>query len=312
MKRLLAIATTAILVSGCGGSDSGGAASSGRQTLPAPANAYFSSLTAIWAFSDTDVWAVGDRVLHFDGSKWSEVQGPGPGITLSALWGLAPDDLWATSGSKIFRYRGPSAGWTELVHGIPNPPDFSAIWVSAPDDYVVGGGDVNSEIVRVKGTTVSRAFTYGATTGIWGANANDIWAVSEQGGFFHWDGTKWSKVEPTGGAGQRPHGVWGFSATDVWAVGTDDAPQHWDGTAWTAASSSQGGFSAVWGSASNDVWAAGDHGALSHYDGKTWKDTATDHSVSFTAMSGSGAKSVWSTGFELSTAGNHGVVFKLQ
>ena len=109
-----------------------------------------------------------------------------------------------------------------------------------------------------------------------GANANDIWAVSEQGGFWHWDGTKWAKVEPTGGAGQRPHGVWGFSATDVWAVGSDDAPQHWDESAWTAASSSQGGFSAIWGSASNDVWAAGDHGALSHYDGKTWKDRARD------------------------------------
>ncbi len=296
----------AALVVGCSG---GGGAT--QQDLPPPSNPYYSTLTGIWAFSDKDVWAVGSRVLHFDGDKWSEVPGPGGGVTLGALWGLAPDDLWATSGSQIYRYRGAATGWVALDHGIPNPPDFNAIWVSSPDDYVVGGGDVNSEVIRVKGGVITRAYTYGATTGIWGASANDIWAVSEQGGFWHWDGTTWSKVTPAGAGGDRPRGVWGFAADDVWAVGDEQTLQHWDGSTWTQTTTSAS-FGAVWGAAPHDVWAAGDMGALSHYDGKGWEDSDVSAGVFFTAMSGSGPSSVWAVGYELSTEGNHGVVFRLQ
>lgn len=226
-RLLIALTLIAGLALACGG---GGG---GRQSLPNPANPYFSVLSAIWAFSDQDVWAVGNRVLHFDGKAWSEVAGPGNNISLNALWGLAPDDLWATSGSRVFRWRGAATGWVELEHKIPNALEFGAIWVLAADDWAAGGGAVNWEIVRVKGTTTSRAFTYGPTTGIWGATSNDVWAVADLGGgFWHWNGTKWSKVEPKSG-GDRPQSVWGFGASDVWAVGEQDTLQHWDGTAWT-------------------------------------------------------------------------------
>src|SRR5262249_30291603 len=209
---------------------------------------------------------------------------------------LAPDDLWATSGTKIYRYRGAATGWVELVHAIPNPPDFNAIWVGAEDDYVVGGGDVNSEVVRVKGTTISRAYTFGATTAIWGAADDDLWAVSEMGGYWHWDGTKWSNVTVLGGAADRPKGVWGFSARDVWAAGDAQTLAHWDGATWTATTTNES-WGAVWGAASNDVWAAGDEGAVSHFDGSGWHDSHVAQGVFFTAMSGSGPNSVWAVGF---------------
>jgi hypothetical protein len=302
------------LCAGCSSSSTGG--DNGRQSLPDPANPYYSSLTAIWAFSDRDVWAAGDRVLHYDGAQWSEIPGPttptpGVGLHIQALWGLAPDDLWATSGPKIYRYHGAATGWVELVHGIPNPPDFNAIWVSAEDDYVVGGGDVNSEVVRVKGTTLTRAFTYGPASAIWGAGDDDIWTVSEQGGFWHWDGTKWSNVSPTGTGGTRPRGVWGFSANDVWAVGSEQTLRHWDGTTWTATTTSES-WGAVWGASTHDVWSTGDEGAVSHFDGSDWNDKNVGQGVFFTAMSGSATNSVWAVGYELSTAGNHGVVFRIR
>jgi hypothetical protein len=245
------------------------------------------------------------------------VRGPGAGhgIGLEALWGLAPDDLWATSGSKIYRYRGSAMGWSEVAHGIPNPPSFNAIWVLAPDDYAVGGGDVNWEVIRVKGGTISRTYTYGQTTGIWGASGDDIWAVSEEGGIFHWDGKMWSKSMTMGAGGDRPHAVWGLGAADVWAAGSSETLEHWDGKAWTP-TTTQNSYGAVWGAATNDVWAAGDDGVVSHFDGKTWTDSSADTGIGvgvfFTSMSGSGPSSVWASGHELSSGGNHGVVYRIK
>jgi hypothetical protein len=297
------------LASACGG---GGPAR--RQSLPAPANSYYSTLNAIWAFSEQDVWAVGDRVLHFDGQRWSTVAGPaGDMLVLGALWGLAPDDLWASAGSQIFRWRGPSAGWVELVHGIANAPELNAVWALAPDDFAAGGGAVNWEIVRSKNGTITRAYTHGATTGIWGANSDDVWAAAESGGFWHWTGSRWSNVEPPAEGGDSPQSVWGFAADDVWAVGEWGTLAHWDGMSWTPTILEDADLRAVWGAASNDVWAVGEEGAIWHFDGNAWSARGSvGPSVFFTAISGSGPDSVWALGYELNTSGNHGVVYRVR
>ncbi len=301
---VIASIVSMLLGAACGGSGPD------RQSLPDPSNPYYSALSAIWAFSPQDVWAVGGRVLHYDGSRWSEVAGPGTGIALQALWGLAPDDLWATSGSKIYRWRGAAKGWSEHPHGITSPPDFNALWVRAEDDYAVGGGDVNWEVVRVKGSTISRAYTYGQTTGIWGASSDDVWAAAEMGGLWRWNGSKWAKVE-LGGNADRPGSVWGSSASDVWAVGEQETLQHWDGSAWTQTELADADLTVVWASAS-DVWAAGHQGSVWHFDGKSWSDQGSAGAgVFFTGLSGAGG-SVWAVGYELSTSGNHGVVFRLR
>ena len=322
MTKLLDWLVPAMIVALAGCGDGGGPAEGddGKQTLPPADNATYSSLTGIWAFSDKDVWAVGSRVLHFDGSSWQEVEGPGAassgvGLSLTAVWGLAPDDLWVTTGTQIYRYRGASKGWVELVHDIPNPPDFNALFVLAEDDYDVGGGAVNSEIIRVKGTTVTRSFTQASeTTGIWGANGDDIWAAAEIGGLYHWDGASWTQTMLNGN-GTYPHAVWGASAKDVWAVGDSETLQHWDGAAWTETASDES-YGCVWGAAANDVWAAGEAGAVAHYDGTSWTTdnigSSLTSAVFFTSMSGSGPNSVWASGYELGADGNNGVVYRLK
>jgi len=310
--RWLALGLLGIIgfAAACGG----GSGPARRQSLPAPANDYYSSLTAIWAFSDHDVWAVGDRVLHYDGQRWSEVEGPlaGP-VFLSALWGLAPDDLWATWGSQIFRWRGQASGWVELDHGISNAPEFNAVWALTPDDYAAGGGDVNWEIIRSKDGVITRAYTHGVTTGIWGANSDDVWAAAESGGFWHWTGGRWSNVEPPSGGGDYPQSVWGFAPDDVWAAGEWGTLDHWDGVAWTPTVLEDADLRAVWGAASDDVWAVGEEGAVWHFDGQSWSSRGgAGWSVFFTGISGSGPDSVWAVGYELNTHGNHGVVYRVR
>jgi hypothetical protein len=51
------------------------------------------SLLGIWGTSPTDVWAVGDAILHWDGRAWGYVtRARAP---LRAVWGSGADDVWA-------------------------------------------------------------------------------------------------------------------------------------------------------------------------------------------------------------------------
>ena len=55
--------------------------------------------------------------------------------------------------------------------------------------------------------------------GVWGSEANDVWAVGgAPSTIVHWDGSTWTSV-PTGTTTVL-NGVWGSGASDVWAVGS--------------------------------------------------------------------------------------------
>lgn len=53
--------------------------------------------------------------------------------------------------------------------------------------------------------------------GIWGADANNVWAVGQNGAIQKWNGTTWTKQ--TSGTSQTLYGVWGADSQNVWAVG---------------------------------------------------------------------------------------------
>jgi hypothetical protein len=113
--------------------------------------------------------------------------------------------------------------------------------------------------------------------GVWGAAANDVWAVGWAGAIFHWDGTAWSRAKsPTL---TNLYGIWGASATNAWAVGDRATILHWDGSAWTIQQNEDGGydaFHAISGTSASDVWVEG-YNRLWHYDGANWNHvTAAD------------------------------------
>jgi hypothetical protein len=60
------------------------------------------SFNAVWAYSDHDVWAVGDMgaMVHFDGSSWT----PAPtvtGVALRGVWGSSASDVWAVGDQGV-------------------------------------------------------------------------------------------------------------------------------------------------------------------------------------------------------------------
>jgi hypothetical protein len=105
------------------------------------------SWTAVWGFSASDIWVVGQLayVQHWDGTQWSDVD---PGATFQGdfygAWGAAPNDLWVVGAS------GSIAHW--------NGVQFSPVMSPTTRDL----------------------------HGISGTSATDVWAVGDHGTAIHY------------------------------------------------------------------------------------------------------------------------------
>lgn len=251
-------------------------------------------LRGIWGSGAADVYAVGfdffasaAKVLHFDGTRWSEI----PGFTsdfeqfaLQSIWGSGASDVWAVGSTfdgefdraLIFHYDG--AGWQQMPEPSPVSPVLFDVWGSSPTDvYAVGEDEVTPNgpgiILRYDGATWSPVHEEQglALNSVWGSSASDVFAagfrIEEVGDEFrvigvilHYDGARWSPMSlPEAGV---IHELWGTSASDVFAVGEDGLVLHYDGTTWTKTTPTNNTLLGVWGASSSDVFAVGNGGTI--------------------------------------------------
>lgn len=223
-------------------------------------------LRGLWGSGPGDVYAVGfdffapvGRMLHYDGSSWTEVPGFVSGseqLSFSSIWGSSATDVFAVGGAFDGAF------------------DRALIYHFAGDFWqrMLVTGDFNPSL-----------------TDVWGVSPTDVYAVGtdgepdpQAGVVLHYDGNVWTTVlhHP----GLAPNGVWASSASDVFLVGfqADEQPDgnfkvtsaiwHFDGTTWAPMSVPTGSLvlEEVWGSSPSDVYAAADDGILLHYDGFQW------------------------------------------
>lgn len=230
------------------------------RTVASPNISGARQLTAVKAFSEDDVWAVGGSgILHWNGSNWSPVPDPNSGHHL-ALDGVAPNDLWAVglypSGPILLEHWN-GATWSAF----PSPSNgiLRAVSASASNDaWAVGsfGPDLRTLVQHWNGTEWSVVPSpnpgfYNYLVGVEAISANDVWVVGHtydpaapNFGYrtltMHWNGTQWSVVpSPNPGPNYNYlYGVTAISSNDIWAVGkygTDvdrSLVLHWDGAAW--------------------------------------------------------------------------------
>jgi hypothetical protein len=176
------------------------------------------------------VWAVGGGggggrtlVEHWNGTSWSHVLAPAPGLSsfLNGVTAISASDAWAVGsffgpaiGTRVLTLHWDGTAWHQVFAPTPGPVGSSLEAVSATsatDVWAVGGYKTSNGLRR----TVS----------------------------VHWDGTSWRRVPtPNPGGGSSLSGTSAVSATDAWAVGYTNpfgggqVPLilHWNGTAWTS------------------------------------------------------------------------------
>lgn len=170
-----------------------------------------------------------------------------------SISGHAADDLYAVGGDPsddnlgpyVLHYNG--TNWRRLQTGVTG----ALWWISVEPiggDFWMSGENGNILRYDAAADDFEEFTTPGDETifGIWGASADDIWAVGgdldadRAGVIWHYDGADWtaldvSAIDATG----LPtlYKVWGRDAGDVYAVGSEGVILHYDGAAWTAVDS---------------------------------------------------------------------------
>jgi hypothetical protein len=251
-------------------------ASSPFHVISTPDPNFNNGLFAVSASSPTDIWAVGESVVHFDGTKWTAFT-PAEQRHISSLNGVvavSPTLAWA--GGIVGAGSGAPNQIIEQWNG--------AQWNVFPGPKFPAGG---------------QPAIYAMTS----TSANDIWAIgsllADDGQllyflFEHYDGSSWTFTSSLSGDAFLM-GASADATNDVWAVGfngpeNDDSrtlAMHFDGSTWIAARTPSVGNGAnqlngVLALAPNDVWAVGFSTPVAppsqaatltlieHFDGTSW------------------------------------------
>jgi len=265
-KLLLAGMTAAYLPAGAAGQ-------SIFKAVPTPNDNPNNGLFAVSASSPSDIWAVGDAAIHFDGTKWTAFPVPlFTGLNTSFLQGVAdisPTEAWAVgnvvdgpdTGPVIERWDGTQ--WN-VFPGRSLPPGdqadlFAITAISANDIWAVGNlvsnGFGNFLFEHWDGTAWTPTAVSNNNALLTAASSDatsDVWAVGYSGFLgsdsrtlvYHYDGTAWHSVpSPTVGAADQLNAVAALAPNDVWAVGSSIAVEHdptltliehYDGNKWSA------------------------------------------------------------------------------
>lgn len=120
----------------------------------------------------------------------------------------------------------------------------------------------------------------GYLSAIWGSAADNIWAASQFGPLYHYDGSAWNSVAIDNQNVINIRKFWGSGSQDIWAVG-NRVILHYDGTQWSIVN--QGTFISyladIHGSSQSDIWAVGENGLpgdmplILHYNGSAWSES---------------------------------------
>ena len=263
-------------------------------------------LKEVWGTSASDVFAVGARViLHYDGAQWSTMKFPTPNQYLNGVWGTSPTNVFAV-GATLLHYNGSkwtqvskygySSVWgTSATHvlfvghrGIlhydgsnwslhkPNSfvQPFAAWGISSTAVHVVGTyNNYGSALLRFDGTKFDALAmeSNDEYRGVWATSPSDLYVagVTANGyAFMRWDGTAWTSF---GDSGPGMFAVWGTSPTHVLACGEDNAFLRHDGSKTSIVPTGLNNHQycyALWGSTATDIVMAGD--GLYRHDGVTW------------------------------------------
>jgi hypothetical protein len=264
-------------------------------------------LFRLWGSSSSDVYAVGNGIMHWDGATWSQSDTPSGGTLWAAIWGGGPKDVFVVGNPAVAHPSNATVvghwdGGSWSIVSIADPqlqPRFRGVWgFGSLDRYAFGeqGQNLNTSplLYHWDGTTWSQfPFPWDAGLGtgsierMSGSGPNDLY-VLVNAAVWHWDGATWQEVHVTD---DPVASIWSAAADDVFATGARGT-YHWDGASWSMTAP---GGTIVWGTSGTDVYIVGQDAAneatVTHWDGLTWSQINKGNNVDDVWADGLG--SVW-------------------
>lgn len=205
----------------------------------------------LWGRGPGDLWLVGSRVFHHDGSAWTEVIGSG---SLRGVWGTPAGAVFIVGwrGAILERPAG-AKGWQQLPAG-PRPTLYAVggrptVFAGCSDGLIRRDADGWRELTGPWDGAGS------VIRDIWTVDASLAYAVGRGGTVLRFDGERWGTM--TAQTTEDLYGVWG-TASEAYAVGKDGEILQLQGAIWRPlASPVSETLHAVWGPGNGTAHAVG-------------------------------------------------------
>ena len=179
----------------------------------------------------------------------------------------------------------------------PNLNSILALIVSVcAASVLIGGSAHGAWDIENSPTTVT-------LNDVWGASANEVFAVGAEETILHFNGTDWS-LKQTQIDGANFHDVWGSTATNVLAVGDSGMILRYDGSEWKQeVSGTFVNLYGVWATPGGLAFAVGEvstsipyDAVILYYNGASWVTMASGSPVPLKAVWGTSASNVFAVG----------------
>ena len=228
-----------------------------------------------------NIYAVGQegQVLHYDGISWSLLGGIPASVATLDLKTVWVDDAGVAtiSGKDGLILQGSQSGGFTHFGNLVIGGSLDGVWGVDGERVLVGE---NSQIWHhIGGWAADDPIpTTQHLRDVWGAAADDVWAVGLTGVLNHWDGSAWTKIDGPTGSGLES--IWGRSAEEIYAAGANGTILKWNGETWLLiASQTDKDLRGVFGFPGGDVWAVGKLGTIMRRGELAWGSVTIDPKV---------------------------------
>lgn len=149
---------------------------------------------AVFGFSNSDIWLVGNLNHHFDGVSWTEITTSDTlllnNIPYTSVWGTSSNNIYfGANNGKIIHWNGEKAELTEVsssqgaiadIWGFSEENIYAA--ASAPNRFgeLWHYNGASWQIIRTGGDDLSTSDTYGPFTSVWGKSPDEIFLLADQ------------------------------------------------------------------------------------------------------------------------------------
>jgi len=245
----------------------------------------------LFPVSETDVWAVGDEIWHYNGSSWLKDLKPSGIGKLNAIFFSSATDGWAVGeNGTVIRYNGGS--WAKVTSPSFTTSPYLDVVANGNSDVWISGYKVLYHYDGNGWTNSSINGSYFYDMDL--LSGSEIWACAN--GIWKYNGAGWANIAGTGLLFGRSISV--VNKNEVWV--TEDGSSgtsiyRYDGNSFledtTVYNNNYTTISAINMISSLDGWVG--NNSFYHYNGKSWKMFTNPASGSINCIRMTSSKTGW-------------------